>query len=105
MPVIQSPVKQFPGEVEIPDYLTYPQYIAYQDALQAAREREGAQQNAALLPGLLTCVTAWRVQGVPENPTAENFPATPPRAVSRLLAWLLVQIEAMIRDVDDSPNA
>lgn len=102
--VIISPVKQFPGEIELPDALTFPQYIAYQDALQAAREESGARQNYALLPGLLACVLAWRLERVPEHPTVETFPASPPVAVSRLLAWIIGEVSQMIYAADDSPN-
>ena len=102
--VIDSPVKQFPGQVELPDAVTFPQYIAYQDALTAAREENGARQNFALLPGLLACVLAWRLENVPEHPTVETFPASPPVAVSRLLAWIIAELSKMIHAADDSPN-
>ncbi len=106
---VSSPVKSFPGSVVLADPLTHPQLVAFQRAHRAVQEAGEdivwAEQRLLLLPGLLACVERWELQGIPENPTPDTFPASPERAVARLLAWLIEEItHVWVGDPEDDPN-
>ena len=105
---ITSPVKRFSGTVELADPLTFPQVFAFQDSLDAvkAAEEEGDtyRVNYAALPGIIACVEAWHLEGMPERVTIESFPATPPIAAARLIAWLYGEITKGFQDAETVPN-
>jgi len=107
---IKSPVPEYPGEVGLSDPMTFPQLFALEDAFSAVKvlkNKSGERVNYALLPGLLACCDAWHIEGLPEHPTPENFPASPAkrrRAVAALLAWLTDELGALFRDTE-IPNA
>ena len=107
--ILTSPVAKFPGTITIPDYLTYPQAIAYWKGNEAARAIPDTgsmvEVNYALLPGLFLCVEKWDIQGLPEPLTVDNFPATPPRACRQLIQWVHKSITELIKDVEEIPNA
>lgn len=104
--VITSTAKRFPGTVVLPDALTFPQLIAAQDAFEAAREYQDgnvSRWQRALLPGVLACVSEWHIEGVPESPTAENFPATPRKDVSVLFGAILAGILTLVQGENELP--
>ena len=104
---IESPVKRFPGSVTLYDPLTYPQVIAFQDATAAAGELEKAtwmKLRFALMPGILACVDSWEVEGVPEKPNVDNFPATPLVSAGELVNWLQEEITTLLVEADTVPN-
>lgn len=104
---ITSPVARFPGTVTLSDPLTFPQSFAFEDALNAARELGDnpslSRANYAILPGVLACVEAWRLEGIPEYPTLEAFPSTPRKPIADLVAWLVNEIGALYREADNVP--
>jgi hypothetical protein len=106
--VIESPVKRWPGTITLPDYLTYPQVVAFRKAVAEAKGLgEDAQldvYNYAMLPGLCICVERWDIAGLPEHVTAETFPAAPARASSQLLAWVINGVVALFKDAEEIPN-
>ena len=102
-----STVKQFPGYVDIPDRLTYPQFFEW----ERARERVAVLEESdlmgrtyAFLPGILAIVSEWHIDGIPEKPTQDTFPATPIVPALGLIAWLIGIIGKIIGGVEDSPN-
>lgn len=97
-----SPVKRWPGSVVLADPLTFPQFIAWKDAILSAPERAAdyARYNAALLPGICACVEKWALAGLGQ-PTAETFPATPPGDVDHLLGWLTHEINKIVTGADE----
>ncbi len=108
--VITSPIKRWPGTVTLADPLSFPQYIAWRDAMKQAQaylteQGESAQQaeyDLILLAGLRSCVEAWGLDG---GFTPEPFPATPRVASSRLIAWLIRETSAIANAADDTaPN-
>ena len=107
--VHESPVKKFPGSVTIPDFLNYPQVLAFREAVQAAQELgEGAklvEYNHALLPGVIPCVEKWEIPSLPQVISADNFPVAPTQASQRLTAWLIGLVTALMNEADDIPNA
>lgn len=105
---LASPVKEFPGLVAIPDYLSYPQAIAFDRAMRAAAQESGKltrlEVNHLAIPGLCACVLEWRIEGLPEHITPENFPATPGAAADALLAWLVRELMALFVEAETVPN-
>lgn len=115
---IPSPAKCWPGEVELPDALSYPQYIVWEQAVAeaAAQTRAPLTLGAAsanpavaraMLPGVCACVSAWRLGGSwPAQVTPATFPATPRQASVRLLFVLMAAISQLVEEADaDLPKA
>ena len=104
---IESPVKRYPGSVVLHDPLTYPQLIAFQNAIteaQAVGETTWVKLRQALLPGILACVESWNIEGVPEEPNMDNFPATPIVSAGNLVNWLQESITALLVEAETIPN-
>lgn len=111
---LTSPVKRFSGTVELSDPLTFPQYMAWSKAVEAAvvmRENVTVATvgyddivTEVMLPAILACVEAWHIAGVPDKPTVETFPATPRMSAGRLIAWLAGEIGAVISEEDEEKN-
>lgn len=85
--------------MEIHDPLTYPQVIAYQQALSAVREllENGKEPSLpelhfALLPGILPCIAKFKLKNFPKKVTAENFPASPAQQAGLLMDWLREEV-------------
>jgi hypothetical protein len=101
-------VKRFPGTVTLSDPLTFPQVFAVQDAI-AATEELGAvtvqRYNHAILPGIFECVEEWALEGFPDNPTVDTFPATPSKASAELIGWLIREVVDLFEDSEPDPNA
>lgn len=104
---ITSPVKRFPGTVDLPEYLTIPQAVAWeQSTKQASMLRKGgeatdAEYIGAWVPGLLAVVQAWGLEGFSPDP----FQSTPRKAVIDLLSWLITEITKLYEDAEEVPNA
>lgn len=114
--VCTSPVKRFAGTVVISDPLSYPQLLRFREALDATTlvkekadgDPDWVSVNHAALPGVMACVEEYHLQGFPEHPTLETgpdaFPSTPPQSASRLLAWLVNEINALMAEAEPDPN-
>jgi hypothetical protein len=105
--VITSPVKRFPGTVTLSDPLTFPQVIAFQDALGAVGELEKttwARLRYALLPGIISCVEKWELEGVSEHPNIDTFPCTPLVSAGKLVDWLQEEVTALLVEAETVPN-
>ena len=104
---IESPVKRFTGYVILSDPLSFPQVVAYQDALIAAQElgeTTWSKIRHAVLPGILACVQEWGLEGVPEAPGVDTFPATPLQSAGKLVEWLQNEITALLQEEETVPN-
>jgi len=106
---IESPVERFPGTVTLSDPLTFPQALAMEDALEAAKElgeTSVRRQNYTVLPGLIACVEEWNIdaEGFPANPTADTFPSTPATPAAQLIAWLIEEIILLYYEAEPDPN-
>jgi len=106
--VITSNVKRWPGTVTLSDPLTFPQVIAFQDAIDAASELGSSvtvsKYNQALLPGILECVEAWDLGNFPDPVGEDNFPATPRTASASLIGWLVTEIVVLFGESEPDPN-
>ncbi len=112
--VIESKVKHFPGTVTIHQPATWPQYMAWRQAVEAASHGENLSVAEAsftddsakeMIPGVLAMVEKWELQNFPASPTEATFPATPRRSIGLLLAWVISEITKVITEDDDYPNA
>ena len=109
--ILSSPVKRWPGTVTISDPLTYPQFLAVQDAVNEVSGLMGNGDKLTqerihyiYLPGLIGCVEEWRIDGFPENVTAETFPSTPGLVSAEMITWLLSEIIALYGEAESVPN-
>lgn len=104
---ILSPVAKWKGSVVISDPLTFPQSIAFEDALAKAKaigpEGAKAEYYAALLPGIFACVEKWELEGL-KQVTVETFPSTPRMSSARLVVWLTNEINELYSEGEEIPN-
>ena len=112
--IITSPVEKFPGTVTLSNPLTFPQFLAVQDAvlgIQALRDEPDGDTltqeriNFMYLPGLIGCVEEWRLENFPEEVTEDTFPVTPGVASNELIVWLLSEIISLYNEAEEVPNA
>jgi hypothetical protein len=104
---ITSPVKCWPGTIIISEPLSWPQYLAWKRAVQAARDLPEIDEQAGLLiGGVCACVEKWELGGsFPAHVSPETWPASPHNAAMRLLGTLVGAIGAVINAEDGDPNA
>ena len=93
---IESPVKEFPGTVILPDYLTMPQALLYEKAVRdgSALIEESASQtayDAVMVDAICGCVEEWNLEGLGQL-SFDTFPSTPRAASAELVAWLFGEI-------------
>lgn len=86
-------VKGFEGTVTLPDGLTLPEYSRFVEASNRAFKiyRDTGQMPQlmqAALPGMIPLVEKWDLKNMPEKPTAETWPGTPPLQSMLLYNWL-----------------
>lgn len=108
--IVQSPAKCWPGSVTISDPLTVPQYIQWQDAVEAVRsigdeKLSNPRVLLAILPGICACVEKWELRGkFPEVVTPDTFPQTPRAAALKLSKALVDAITEIAYASDEVPN-
>lgn len=109
--IYQCPVETFGGEVEIDDFLNYRQLASYERGMIAAKRLMEASPDAGVaeirvhtLPGVLSCVKAFRLRNVSERPTLEDFPSTPRKEAGELYLWLLEIVREKIESEDAAPK-
>jgi hypothetical protein len=95
--------------VEIHDPLTYPQVIAFQEAIsEVANMRDSdpslQQLHFALLPGIFACIKEWNIENLPEDVSPENFPAIPPLKSAEFVDWLREEIMLMFIEAEEIPK-
>lgn len=121
---IESPVKQFPGYIVLPRFLTLDHMVEwdehYADARQytapntAANARPGSriirQDTMALyyqtmLGGALKCLDKIHLDGWPDGELNEhNFPATPLEPAQALMEWIVTSVSNLFVETETIPN-
>ena len=104
---IESPVKKYPGHVILHEPLTFPQVIAYQEAINSVRSVEKitwTRLRFDLLSGILPCVKEWHLENFPDEPTIDTFPATPLIQAGEVVDWLQREITELLSEEEDIPN-
>ena len=107
---VQSPVKEFPGHIILPDFLTLAQVFAFEAASDNVTALKGgtirrSQIDAEYLPMIFAIVTEWHIDGQPDKPTLETWRATPRKASADLTAWAIGEITKMYLGEIEIPNA
>jgi len=126
---LTSPVKRWPGTVTLPDYLTIPQAMAWEEAFNNSKDllpeitpviigldnkipeltkeqkdyvdkKFSSAWANAILPGIMACVTEWNLEGLDKD----NFPATPKQSRIELISWLITEISKLYKEADEIPN-
>lgn len=118
VPVVkrESPVKRFPGAVELPAYLTAQDMLAW-SAVIAEYDRMVLEANGSSVTieralsleaiwndGVCKIVRRWEIQGLPEHMTAEQFPVAPQKAARALRDWIIGEINTLYFTEDEIPN-
>jgi hypothetical protein len=118
IPVVkkESPVKRFPGAVELPAYLTAVDMLAWRavvqeyDRLVAELKDSHVTIDSALSlravwnDGICKIVRRWTIEGLPEYLEAEQFPVAPRKAASALRNWLMGEINELYFTEEEIPN-
>jgi len=129
--VLTSPVKLWPGTITLPDFLTIPQAMKWEECLENATKllpeiefkfkedgsldlskltpehlkyfnvANSVQYANEVLPGIKACVLEWNL----ENFDVNNFPATPRKSREDLVKWLISEITKLYKEADEIPNA
>lgn len=107
--VIKSPLQRWAGEVTISDPLTLSQAHLIEDGLTQPQGGEDGRIwftviDDKQLPAILGCVEKWSLSNFPENPTLENFPASPRGDSHKLIDWLFSEIRNVYFGEAQVPN-
>lgn len=120
---IESPSKRWPGYVILHDPLTLEMVFTIEDAQDKATELEpskflqkigesgvtigttwSSRSDALLIPTFEKCVSEWHLEGFPDKPNVDNFPASPRRDVRLLIDWLWEEINKIYTGETEVPN-
>lgn len=118
MPIIESPVKHWPGTVTLLDQLTMPQVLIFERVLAESGEffedKDGERvlkantmwgaPDAKRIEGILACVEEWDLENFPDEVTVETFPATPRTSSHALISWLFGEIVKLYIGEVEIPN-
>ena len=98
---------KFKGTVTFFDPLTITQGAEWEYAVadfQKARDKGGgiSAMNLAFIPGIIACVSEWKLEGFPERVTIESFSAMPRKERVNLISFLVTNISEIYAAED--PN-
>ena len=81
MTQIDTNIERWPGHIVLPEYMNFPQLSLYQRALASAQKNDDSDDMSVffehLLPMAFKIVKEWHIKGLPEDLSAETFPASP----------------------------
>lgn len=121
---IESSSKKWAGYVILHDPLNLEQVFAIEDVQDKSTEIEaskflkivnekGANIGASwssrmdklIIPAVVLCVAEWHLENFPENPTVDNFPATPRKETRILIDWLWEEVNKIyMGEMEELPN-
>lgn len=99
MKTITSPVEKYPGQVVLYDPIPFERVFKWETALRSLSGGELSLSNenvAALLPGIIACVSEWHLDGFPEPVTVETWPGTPKLPALQVVLWLVGEISEIV---------
>lgn len=123
----ESPIARFKGTITLPPHLTWPQVASYADTTEQAaqimavqrKEEEKAKKQGQAVQGNLGYTAQSRqlwikvyceiladsnIESIGKL-TAENWPATPPKAAMELFQWVGACIGELFNEETEVPNA
>jgi hypothetical protein len=94
---IEVKIGKWVGAVEIADPLTIPQAQAIEAGMKPLDGGEDgkvflSQIDSQQLPAVVACVTKWDVTNIPEQVTADTFPASPRKESHALIEYLYREV-------------
>lgn len=107
--VITSPIKRWAGTVTIADPLTISQAQAIENGLAIPEKTDDGRIwysviDTNQLPAIFACVEKWELENMPENLTAENFPASPRGESHKLIDWIFSELRKVYFGELEIPN-
>jgi hypothetical protein len=107
--VITSPIERFAGTVTIADPITLPQAQAIERGLVMPEQSADGRVWLSVfdgnqLPAIFACVEKWELTNIPDNVTADNFPASPRVASHKLIDWIFSEIRNVYLGELEIPN-
>lgn len=107
--IIESPIKEFPGTVEIFKPVPYPEFITWEKRITESHEALNSVLNkeGRFTQGEGEVMTWTAIQGMIQNWNIENFdianPTADPRVpVMSLMTWLVREIRKVINGEVDA---
>lgn len=102
---------KFKGYVELPEFMNLEQVRQFEESLTIVdkKKQEGVKTveltapDEKRLPVLLSVVTEWHIENIPEKPTLKTFPMTP-APLSHALVWEIYQALLNIWKGEDVPK-
>ena len=110
MPTVTSAAKSFRGTVHLPERLTFRQVAGWREAVSGLAGMSVADVAAddaailAILPALCAIIERCDVEGMPEHPTPDTWPATPRADAGLLIAQLIIAVTKIVAGEDERPN-
>ena len=105
---IKSPVKQFPGSINLPDRLTMPQALAFERSVSDGQVLINSEETASqteydniMTPVICEVVEEWNLDDL-DQLSPDTFPGSPRKASHELIAWLYNEITRLYNP--DVPN-
>ena len=95
---IESPVKQFPGYIVLPDYYLFDRLIPWDEVVTSAAEISGMLGVQTALRAALPMIDEWHIEGAEND--ADKFPATPRTEVLLFVGWLVESIRGVTEGAD-----
>jgi hypothetical protein len=111
-----SPSAKWAGSIQVPEYLTLPQWIAWKDAFAEAKQyaedngdghytiTDPSRFNLAMLEVCCKIVEKWELAGLGDL-TAETFPGTPPMDALVLQRFVVDAIATLVSGEETIPKA
>ncbi len=104
--VKESPDPRWPGQIEMPTYMSFPQLFKWETAMNEAKKVTVAQKTSdtvttsdfylKLLPVATSLVTKWEIVGLPDKVDENNFPAA-----VKLMSWMIECVSDLYRRTND----
>lgn len=106
---VTSNLEKWEGYIEIYNPLPFVKLAVFEDAMKEASSKNSelktASSQALLLPAILECVAVWKIEGLPEKPTVDDFTVTvgrPRVEVTKLIVFVSQAILDLMQGFD--PN-
>ena len=107
--IVTSPSPIWTGTVVLSDPLTFPQLLAFEEAIgkvkMAGNKVTQARADSYAIPGIIPCALEWHLSNFPSEVTENNFPASPRIECTKLVTWLVREITALLLEAESVPNA
>lgn len=106
MGAITSPVKRYPGTVELPDAFSWDQLARWAMDIDAIpTDAPTLAMVKHQLEAVCNLGLTWHLAGIVERPTLSDIPTKPLIPAVELAGWLMREIGRAVYVEDGDPNA